>query len=473
MKPTLLLIDDDEKFMKDFVLLRGREFECLTANRPRQALALIPEKSPDVVLLDLMLGEGIHGLDVLKEIQQLDQNLPVVIFTDFASVDTAVEAIKLGAADYLSKTASIKELQLVVEKALKQRLLAAQRQTLERELDRPYDEMIGASPAMQAVRQQMALFAATESTVLIIGESGVGKELVARQIYHMSPRKDKPFITVNCPAIPKDLLESDLFGHEKGAFTGAQARRIGKFELADDGTIFLDEIAELALEAQAKLLRVLQEKEFERIGGGTTLRTQARVIAATSRDLEEMVHRQQFREDLFYRLNVLPIRVPSLIDRKDDVPLLVNHFLKRTSVDINVPVKPLAPEAMALLTEYPWPGNVRELQNCMTRLVISTQHKDHIDQGTVAAMLGAARLVQMERTQVPQSWEEMDSLRTRAMQDAARDVERLFLEHLLQKFQGNVTKAAEHIGINRNSFHKLMRKCGMRAHPFKSKEEES
>jgi DNA-binding NtrC family response regulator len=356
---------------------------------------------------------------------------------------------------------------------LKQRLLAAQRQTLERELDRPYDEMIGASPAMQAVRQQMALFAATESTVLIIGESGVGKELVARQIYHMSPRKDKPFITVNCPAIPKDLLESDLFGHEKGAFTGAQARRIGKFELADDGTIFLDEIAELALEAQAKLLRVLQEKEFERIGGGTTLRTQARVIAATSRDLEEMVHRQQFREDLFYRLNVLPIRVPSLIDRKDDVPLLVNHFLKRTSVDINVPVKPLAPEAMALLTEYPWPGNVRELQNCMTRLVISTQHKDHIDQGTVAAMLGAARLVQMERTKVPQSWEEMDSLRTTAMQDAAREVERLFLEHLLQRFQGNVTKAAEHIGINRNSFHKLMRKCGMRAHPFKSKEEES
>lgn len=462
MKPTLLLIDDDESFLNDFSLLRAQEFHCLLAKTPADGMRMMSEKNPDLILLDLMLGNGVHGLDVIKELQKTDAAVPIVIFTDFASIDSAVEAIKSGAVDYLPKTASIKELRLVVEKALAQRLAREQRQTLEEEIEKPYDEMIGQSAALMSVKEKIHLFSMTDSNVLIVGESGVGKELVARQIHRRGTRTGKPFVAVNCPAIPRELIESELFGHEKGSFTGAVQRRIGKFELAADGTLFLDEIADLALDAQVKLLRVLQEKEFNRVGGISTLRSQARVIAATNRNLEELVERKLFREDLFYRLNVLPILVPPLRDRREDIPLLFNHLVAFTARELKVPVLPVDDDALEVVRSYRWPGNVREVQNIAARLLITRGKENRITKENVIALIGFGGA--SENRTVPETWKEMDALRTEMMNNAGREVERTFIEHLLRRFEGNISRAAKHIGINRNNLHKLMKKCGIIQH---------
>jgi two-component system nitrogen regulation response regulator NtrX len=461
MKPTLLLIDDDEAFMKDFSLLREQEFQCLQAKNPSIGKQIMQEKSPDLILLDLMLGEGVHGLDVIKELQRIDNTIPIVIFTDFASVDTAVEAIKCGAVDYLSKTASIKELRLVVEKALRQRLATEQRQTLENEIEKPFDELVGESQAIKSVKEKIHLFAMTENNVLIVGESGVGKELVARQIHRLGARKGKPFVAVNCPAIPKELVESELFGHERGSFTGAIQRRIGKFELSTDGTIFLDEIADLALDAQVKLLRVLQEKEFNRVGGTQTIRTQARVIAATNSKLEALVERKHFRQDLFYRLNVLPIEVPPLRDRKEDIPLLFNHIMTFTAKELKTPVLSLDPDAFDIVQAYHWPGNVRELQNVVARLLITRRDEKNVTKEDISSIIGLNERSNAYSGSIPETWKQMDVLRTEMMNKAGREVEKKFIEDVLQRFDGNVTKSAEHIGINRNNLHKLIRKCGI------------
>jgi two-component system nitrogen regulation response regulator NtrX len=461
MKPTLLLIDDDEAFMKDFSLLREQEFQCLQAKNPSIGKQIMQEKSPDLILLDLMLGDGVHGLDVIKELQRIDNTIPIVIFTDFASVDTAVEAIKCGAVDYLSKTASIKELRLVVEKALRQRLATEQRQTLENEIEKPFDELVGESQAIKSVKEKIHLFAMTENNVLIVGESGVGKELVARQIHRLGARKGKPFVAVNCPAIPKELVESELFGHERGSFTGAIQRRIGKFELSTDGTIFLDEIADLALDAQVKLLRVLQEKEFNRVGGTQTIRTQARVIAATNSKLEALVERKHFRQDLFYRLNVLPIEVPPLRDRKEDIPLLFNHIMTFTAKELKTPVLSLDPDAFDIVQAYHWPGNVRELQNVVARLLITRRDEKNVTKEDISSIIGLNERSNAYSGSIPETWKQMDVLRTEMMNKAGREVEKKFIEDVLQRFDGNVTKSAEHIGINRNNLHKLIRKCGI------------
>jgi two-component system nitrogen regulation response regulator NtrX len=461
MKPTLLLIDDDEAFMKDFSLLREQEFQCLQAKNPSIGKQIMQEKSPDLILLDLMLGEGVHGLDVIKELQRIDNTIPIVIFTDFASVDTAVEAIKCGAVDYLSKTASIKELRLVVEKALRQRLATEQRQTLENEIEKPFDELVGESQAIKSVKEKIHLFAMTENNVLIVGESGVGKELVARQIHRLGARKGKPFVAVNCPAIPKELVESELFGHERGSFTGAIQRRIGKFELSTDGTIFLDEIADLALDAQVKLLRVLQEKEFNRVGGTQTIRTQARVIAATNSKLEALVERKHFRQDLFYRLNVLPIEVPPLRDRKEDIPLLFNHIMTFTAKELKTPVLSLDPDAFDIVQAYHWPGNVRELQNVVARLLITRRDEKNVTKEDISSIIGLNERSNAYSGSIPETWKQMDVLRTEMMNKAGREVEKKFIEDVLQRFDGNVTKSAEHIGINRNNLHKLIRRCGI------------
>jgi two-component system nitrogen regulation response regulator NtrX len=461
MKPTLLLRDDDEAFMKDFSLLREQEFQCLQAKNPSIGKQIMQEKSPDLILLDLMLGEGVHGLDVIKELQRIDNTIPIVIFTDFASVDTAVEAIKCGAVDYLSKTASIKELRLVVEKALRQRLATEQRQTLENEIEKPFDELVGESQAIKSVKEKIHLFAMTENNVLIVGESGVGKELVARQIHRLGARKGKPFVAVNCPAIPKELVESELFGHERGSFTGAIQRRIGKFELSTDGTIFLDEIADLALDAQVKLLRVLQEKEFNRVGGTQTIRTQARVIAATNSKLEALVERKHFRQDLFYRLNVLPIEVPPLRDRKEDIPLLFNHIMTFTAKELKTPVLSLDPDAFDIVQAYHWPGNVRELQNVVARLLITRRDEKNVTKEDISSIIGLNERSNAYSGSIPETWKQMDVLRTEMMNKAGREVEKKFIEDVLQRFDGNVTKSAEHIGINRNNLHKLIRRCGI------------
>lgn len=461
MRPSLLLVDDDKEFIADVSLLLDREYDCVVAASAAEALRQVDQHNPDIVLLDLMLGDGGNGLDVLSQIQRLDRDLPVIMITDYASIDTAVEAMRLGASDYVSKTPNMKELKLVIEKALRQRLTQIQKESLEQELWKSFQSILGNSHAIQRVKQQIALFAMNDSTVLITGESGVGKELVARQIHLLGDRQKQPFIALNCAAIPRELLESELFGHEKGAFTGATKRKIGKFELAEDGVLFLDEIAELEIGLQVKLLRVLQEREYDRVGGNQTLKSRARILASTNRDLGAMVRQGKFREDLYYRLNVLPIVVPPLRERKDDIPLLVNHFVRQSSLDLKVPVKEVEEAAMELFVSYDWPGNVRELQNYVIRAVITSGDSPVVGEDIVRQLFAGGTLMDPGAEGIPTTWKEMNRLRSLAAEKARRKVEKQFLETLLRRFDGNVTKAAEHIGINRTNFHKMMKKAGV------------
>ena len=460
MKPLLLIIDDDRQFVKDFTLLLEEDFKCISAFSAKEGVKLVIEKSPDVVLLDLMLGEGISGLDVLDEIHKHDNSLPVIMITDYSSIDTAVEAIHRGAFDYISKNPNIKKFKLLVDKSLHQRLIQFQAQVLLEENQKRFYIMIGNSPAMRSLCEKIQLCAKSLNTVLISGESGVGKELVARQIHLMSDRKKCTFIPVNCAAIPKDLLESELFGHEKGAFTGANRRKIGKFEIASDGIIFFDEISELNLDSQVKLLRVLQEKEFERVGGNITIKTDVKIISATNRDLEQMVNEGKFREDLYYRLDVLPIRVPPLHERKEDIPLLIEHFLKIVCVEMKIPIKQFSVEAIKIFMDYDWPGNVRELRNYITRAVILSKEEIirpiHLEQKISA---GSESYPLIDKT--PKTWIEMDEMRKEVADKASRLVEKRFISELLKKFDGNVSRAAEYTGINRTNLHKMIKRCGL------------
>ena len=459
MKTRILIIDDDVQFTEDFVLLLEEDFEYLVAHTPEQGVHILKTQAPDVVLLDLMLGENISGIDVLQDIQQTDPEIPVIIITDHSSIQTAVEAMQKGAFDYISKTPDMEELGLLVQKSLAQRRLRVQNQTLQEEIQSAYYTLIGSSDAMEMVRAKITLFAETLNTVLINGESGVGKELVARQIHLQSDRSDRPFVAINCAALPDQLLESELFGHEKGAFTSADTKKIGKFEVASDGIIFFDEVSELSPEAQAKLLRVLQEKEFERLGSTTTIETDAKVICATNKDLRECVNRGEFREDLYYRLDVLPLHVPPLRDRKEDIPALVDHFTRESCLEMKKPLRQFTEGALRDLQEYDWPGNVRELRNYLTRAIILSEERE-IDSTDLPESIFESTGSTEKKNKIPETWAEMDEMRKTAAEAASRAVERRFVQFLLNKFDGNVTQAAEYAGINRSNLHKIIKRCG-------------
>ncbi|MCF8241706.1 MAG: sigma-54 dependent transcriptional regulator [Melioribacteraceae bacterium] len=460
MKTSLLIIDDDKEFVSDFMLLLESDYECIHTTDPAKGLEMLNTKSPDVILLDLMLGQGVSGLDILKKIQTIDEDIPVIMITDYGSIDTAVDAIHLGAFDYISKTPNLNELKIIIEKSISRKNLVFKNRSLEIELNRSFDNIIGSSSAIQSVKEKIKLFSQNDNIVLITGESGVGKELVARQIHQKSNRRTKPFIAINCAAIPKELTESELFGHEKGSFTGADKRKLGKFELALDGTIFLDEIAELELSAQVKLLRILQEKEFERVGGTTTIKTAARVIAATNRDLKSLLKEGRFREDLYYRLDVLPILVPPLRDRKDDIPNLTDYFTKKYCIDLKIDEKFFDDDAKKKLMNYNWPGNIRELQNYITRTLLITKGK-LITADKIELTKENNNVNEIGFDKIPETWEEMDEMRKDAADRASRTVEKIFLENLLKRFDGNISKAAEHIGINRTNLHRMIKKCNL------------
>jgi len=454
MKPTLLLIDDDNNFASDFILLMEKDFNCLISNNSADGFTIFTEKSPDVVLLDLMLNDGTSGLDILKKIIASDENIPVIMITDYASTPTAVEAIKLGALDYITKTPNLEKLKALVERSLKMKLRNIHSKFLEEEINQPYQRIIGESEVIKKLKEQIYLYSQNNHTVLITGDSGVGKELVARQIHYLSSRKNKPFIAINCSAIPKNLIESELFGHEKGAFTGAISKKLGKFEIATDGTIFLDEISELDSDSQVKLLRVLQEKEFDRVGGYSSIKTNARIIAASNKNLKNEVINKNFREDLFYRLDVLPIHVPLLKERRDDIPILAEYFLRQAEIELKKKDLMFSEDAIAKMISYDFPGNVRELQNIVIHAALLSKGK--VINSTVMR-IDSPQL--QTNISIPITWEEMDLLRKEAAEEASRKVEKVFVENLLKKFDGNVTKAAEHVGISRISLHKMIRKC--------------
>lgn len=460
MKPLILLIDDDADFVTDFSLLLKNDFNCISAFSGKEGINSLKEKNPDVILLDLMLANGESGLDVLEQIRKTDEDIPIIMITDYASIDTAVDAIKMGAFNYINKTTNLRELKLTIERAIQQRLLKYQTKTLQQEISKPFINIIGSSEAITQVKELIKICADTDYTVLITGDTGSGKELVARQIHLQSKRRNEPFVAVNCAALPKELVESELFGYEKGAFTGANKRKLGKFEIAGEGTIFLDEISELDAIAQVKLLRILQENEFDRIGGTHSIKSHARVIAATNRNLYMLTKTGVFREDLFYRLDVFRISVPPLKERIEDIPELIKHFTTLICSDLKISLKYFDEESIKLLLNYDWPGNVRELQNHITRAILLSS-KNIITADDLDFSLKKINQPSIKSEKIPETWDEMNELRKKEVNLAARNVEKLFLENLLQKHDRNISKAADAIGISRTNLHKMIKKCGL------------
>ncbi|HAF30450.1 MAG TPA: two-component system response regulator [Bacteroidales bacterium] len=458
MKQLILIIDDDENFIADLKLLLKKNFDAVSADNIQEGMILLQKHSPDLIILDLMLKDGESGLSAIDLIKMEDKNIPIIMVTDYSSVETAIKAIKKGAFDYISKTTKISELKLLIDKALEHRLLLLRTKAFEEDLEKPFKNMIGTSVVMQKLKEQIQLFANNSSTLLIYGESGTGKELVTRQIHQISERANEPFIAVNCAAIPKELLESELFGYEKGAFTGADSRTAGRFELAGNGTLFLDEIGELDQRAQVTLLRVLQEKEFYRVGGRNPIKTNARVIAATNKKLETMVKKGLFREDLFYRLDILRIDVPPLRERKKDIPLLVKHFTKVASQEAKVPLKMFAKESLQLLMDYDWPGNVRELYNFIMRAVVLSQNSEEICLNLPDRMrLGVLDAYYQLDNEI-KSWSDLIEARKNAADKASRQVEKYFIEKSLIKYNNNISLCAKELGIDRTTLHKTIKR---------------
>ncbi|MDI7261531.1 MAG: sigma-54 dependent transcriptional regulator [Thermodesulfobacteriota bacterium] len=373
---SVLVVDDEVGARESLKMILKGDYQVVLAKNAGEAFQQIEHHTPDIVLLDILLPD----MDGLKVLEVLKKNLPdqiVIMITATKTVKTAVEAMKLGAYDYVTKPFDVDELRLIINRALSAKALKEENQRLWMEVDRSFgfDNIIGKSKGMREIFKMVRQIADTKSTVLIMGESGTGKELIARAIHYHSPRKNHPFVTINCAAIPETLIESELFGHEKGAFTNAIEKKLGRFEMANQGTLFLDEIGELSLTTQAKILRFLEEKEFNRVGGSKTIKVDVRLITATNKDLPQFIKKREFREDLYYRINVVPIILPPLRERKEDIPLLIDHFIKIFSDENHKNVKGIRKEALEMMVNYEWPGNVRELENLIERVIALTANE--------------------------------------------------------------------------------------------------
>jgi DNA-binding NtrC family response regulator len=447
--PVLIVEDKDSLRGMLRHALEGQGLEVVEARDEPEARVQLRDARPAVVLTDLKLPSG-DGFGVLRAAKELDPDLPVVVMTAYGSIEDAVTAMKEGATDFLAKPVDPDHLLLLVERAIAQRRLLVDYVLLKHELAerRGAPRIIGEDPHLRHVSQQLHRAADTDATVLLEGESGTGKELFARALHALSSRSDGPFVAINCAAIPDTLLETELFGHEKGAFTGAVARKPGRFELAHRGTLFLDEIGDLPLPLQAKILRALEEKQFDRVGGTQSLRVDVRVVAATNRNLKQRVAAREFREDLYFRLSVFPLRIPPLRERGDDVIMLARHFVEKFCRDLKKKPLALAPGAIADLRAYPWPGNVRELQNCIERSVILTEgteiHSRHLNLSFRAAR--AAGPGEEAMTPQPASpWDQIDLSGTmaEALRRVSGEVERRKVEQALRQAGGNKIQAAE------------------------------
>lgn len=434
----ILIVDDEVSVRDSLRMIFKKDYQVIMAGSAEEAIIKVKSEEPDLIFLDIIMPEK-DGMQALKEIRGMHPQIPVIMLTATKTLKTAVEAMKLGAYDYITKPFDVEELKLIAQKALESRDLRRENRRLQGEVEERYhfDNIIGKSKEMRDIYATIRQIAEKNSTVLIHGESGTGKELVARAIHYNSHRKNKPFVAVNCAAIPETLIESELFGHEKGAFTDAQTRRIGHFELADQGTLFLDEISELILPTQAKILRALQERDFVRVGGGKTISVDVRLISATNKNLEELMARGAFRSDLFYRINVVPVTIPPLRKRKEDILLLAKHFLDKHA---GVGKKKISPEAMDILIAYDWPGNVRELENIIERIVVLTT-SDTITPGDVPSSLKTESRVELIKLGV------LDG--RISFEDAEKEFERDIIIEALKKSNFVQTRAADLLGISR------------------------
>ena len=448
MFPSLLIVDDEPSILQSLGgLLSDEGFEVTTAANGYEALKTIEMEAPDLVLLDIWMP-GIDGIETLKEIKKENPNIQVIIITGHGTIETAVKATKLGAFDLIEKPLSIDKVIVAINNALNFRRLEEENKYL-RKKTLEKNSINGNSPKTIELKNNIAKAAPTDTWILIIGENGTGKELVARMIHHLSPRADQPLIDVSCAAIPENLIESELFGHEKGAFSGATSKKIGKFELASNGSIFLDEIGDMSLKTQAKILRVLQEQKIQRVGGSRTISVDVRVIAASNKNLEEEIEKGRFREDLFYRLNVLPINVPPLRQRADDIPILVETFLAEFAIQNRDRRKGITPDALEILGNYTWPGNVRELKNLVERLAILVD-TDAIDIHNIPDAYYLDHNPANDLT-------EYHFLNSGTLKEARLAFEHAFINRKLMQHRNNVTKTAEAMGVGRSFLHKRIK----------------
>lgn len=459
----ILVVDDEEKVCWAFEQFLGDEgHRSLIASSAHEALEKVTEQKPDLVIMDIRMPGEMNGLEALAEMKRLDPEIYVIIMTAYGNMQTAIEAMQSGAYDYIIKPLDLDQVRVVIQKALRSQKLSRELTLLRSEVMGKYqkDNIIGKSPQIQDIYKLIGTLTTSDVTVLIGGETGVGKELVAKAIHYNSLRKDKPFITVSCAALTETLLESELFGHEKGAFTGAIGQKQGKFEVVQDGTLFLDEIGDISPNIQTKLLRVLDDREFERVGSNKTLRMSARIIAATNTDMARAVQTRRFREDLYYRLKVVSIHIPPLRERKEDISLLVRHFVDMSNQELNRQVKGIDPRAMELLVDHDWPGNVRELENviksaavlCRGDVILPEylpQRITRISQEPGYAALEAAVGETLR--------EKIRSGTLKPYDEITEYVDRLLVEMALQQADQNQVKAAEMLGISRTTLRKKMK----------------
>jgi nitrogen regulation protein NR(I) len=467
--PRLLAIDDEPNVLYSLEKsLASAELDVITAKSAKEGIERITTSRPDAVIIDVRLPD-MSGLDAYDRIRQIDPRLPVIVITAYAKTDTAIEAMRRGAFEYLLKPVDFRRLREVVEKAIEVSRLSHVPAVISEEEpgDSPADRIVGNAPPMQEVYKAIGRVAPQDVTVLILGESGTGKELVARSIYHYSRRSQGPFLAINCAAIPETLLESELFGHERGAFTGADQRRIGKFEQVSGGTVFLDEIADMTSATQAKVLRLLQEQRFERVGANETIQTDVRLIAATNKNLAELVEEGRFRQDLYYRLNGFTITLPALRERRDDIPLLIEHFLRVFNRELGKNVRSVTPEARQLLMAYDWPGNVRELQSAVKFAMLHATGEVLTPDWLPAACrpVGASTAAGAEA--LPMA--DVAQYTRRLLEDGQPDiyrlisatVDRIVLDEVLRHVKGNQLQASELLGISRTTLRAKLRALGL------------
>ncbi len=447
MAETICIVDDEPAILNTLSsILEDEGYQVVVAKSGVEGLKVVRSESPDLVILDIWMPE-MDGLETLKRLRAQFPALLVVMMSGHGSIETAVKATKLGAYDYLEKPLDLEKVTILVRNALHQRKLEEENQNLRIQVERRF-ELVGSSPAMQRLRDMIAMAAPANSRVLISGANGTGKELVARAIHLQSPRHNRPFVEINCAAIPETLIESELFGHEKGAFSGATAMKRGKFELADGGTLFLDEIGDMSLATQAKVLRALQEQQFTRVGGTKLLNVQVRVIAASNKDLAEEIEKGTFREDLYYRLNVLPIAVPTLKERREDIPQLAQHFIRMHSEEQGIKVKELSRSAVEVLQRHDWPGNIRELRNLIERLLIMVPNS--VIEGSDVEMFLQGRAT----SQVPGV---TVGTHFASLRDARNAFEREVISQKLRENNWNVSKTADDLKIERSHLHRKIK----------------
>jgi DNA-binding NtrC family response regulator len=464
MKPKILIVDDEMRMQRLFEINLSPKYEIVTSGNGDEALEILKNLDITLLVTDLRMP-GMNGMTLLQHARRSYPELPVIIMTAYGTVEGAVEAMKEGAIDYILKPVKMDEMELLIEKTLSMCRLQDENRNLREELQSVYGSanIVGNHPAIQKIFQLIAQVAGTKATVLIQGESGTGKEIVARAIHCASDRSNKPFVVINCAAIPSNLLESELFGHEKGAFTGAVKTKKGRLELADRGTLFLDEIGEMPKELQVKILRVLEEQKFQRVGGTEEIEVDNRILAATNKDLKQAVESGAFRDDLYYRLNVFSLSIPPLRERREDIPLLVDHFIKKHRQRFKSKALEVSDAALQALLEYSWPGNVRELENCIVRaMILCPTTKIGLEDLPEEV---TAREVKREE-EIPIDREKLKSMKRQARQKAKEEIEKKFIVEALKQGEGNVLRSAAKVGMDRRQFQNLMKKYGITKEDF-------